>query len=136
MPENLNPEAIAASNEAVRDLLDGPGTVTDDMIARAAVSAYLAHAQPIEDALGTYVMGTAEEAERSYQRRLTMHAHSVVSTVEELSRLPHLTTVVDATDTVRSLIGDCCGDLMWADVYGEDGVITLPATVLWVPTNG
>ena len=91
--------------EAAYEAVDHPAVTRDDMedIVSDAVSAYLAAALP------------------------------EVTSVEELHQLPHLTTVLDGAGVVRTLIGTRCGDMMWADVYGEDGVIELPARVLYRP---
>ncbi|KUM31870.1 hypothetical protein AQ436_01770 [Arthrobacter sp. EpRS66] len=106
MPDTpLNSDALeVASREVFREVL-GFDKTQSARVARRAVTAYLAVAQPVVNSV-------------------------------ELDRLPIGSIVLDATGTTRTYVASEYG-AYYADCYGEDGVLELPARVLYRPgANG
>lgn len=113
MTDRLNPEALEAASDAVTELYtDGYCPKAEDA-AEVAVSAYLA----------------------------ALPAPRTITTVEQLDALPVGSVILDGDPAVLQMVekSQIVGS-EWAMANEEHiyttGKITLPALVLWVPTEG
>lgn len=125
MPENLNPEGVVAAADVTWMYVYQEHGVCD---ADRATESYRVATEAATEALSAYFAALPSP-----------RPGTMINTVEELDQLP-VGSVIVVNDTMLQATDRDDYGTMWSRVCDIDAyqseALALPATVLWVPTEG